>query len=152
RVLWQLSRQLRATRAHLVSETFDQEALAIESVLEQVRTELRVSSPLHKLPHLLKAAITLPDAPTLVDKERNSSDRLTAHTAEICHELLAPIRRENRFFAGLQATYETVVSAPIEEAPQDTRRRSAESFIRVFSQIPAELVGEHNLPPRAGNI
>ncbi len=152
RVLWLLSRQLRATRAHLVSEAFDQEALAIESVLEQVRTELRVSSPLHKLPHLLKAAVTYPDALAIVDKERLSQDRIAAHTAEICHELLAPIRRENRFFAGLQATYEAVVSAPIEEAPRDTRRRSAESFIRVFSEIPAELMGEHNLPARAGNI
>lgn len=152
RVLWFLSRQLRATRAHLVSEAFDQEALAIENLLEQVRSELRVSSALHKLPHLLKAAVTLPDALMIVDKERLSGDPVAAHTAQICHELLAPIRRENRFFSGLQATYEAVVSAPSEESPEDTRRKAAENFIRVFSEIPAELIGEHHLPHHGGNI
>lgn len=152
RVLWFLSRQLRVTRAHLVSEAFDQESLAIESVLEQVRTELRVSSPLHKLPHLLKATVTFPDALNIVDKERESTDRIAAHTAQICHELLAPLRRENRFFTGLQATYESVVAAPATESAEETRRRAAENFIRVFSEIPTELIGEHNLPSHSGNI
>lgn len=152
RVLWLISRQLRVARAHLVSEAFDREVLAIESVLEQVRTELSVSSPLHKLPHLLKAAVTLPDALAVVDAARSSTDHLAAHTAEICHELLAPIRRENRFFSGLQAAFEEVASASPSAEPAQLRRRSAESFIRVFSQIPTEVRGMHLLPPHSGNI
>lgn len=152
RVLWLISRQLRVARAHLVSETFDREVLAIESVLEQVRTELSVSSPLHKLPHLLKSTVTLPDALAVVDAARTSSDHLAAHTADICHELLAPVRRENRFFAGLQAAFEEVVGAQSQTDAAQLRRRSAESFVRVFSQIPTEVRGMNLLPPHSGNI
>ncbi len=152
RVLWLLSGQLRQVRVHLVSETFEQEVLAVDNLLEQVRTELRVSSPLHKLPHLIRATVTLTNAMSVVDAARRSNDELERHTANICHELLEPVRRESRFFSGLQAAFEEIVAAPDDIEPKSLRRKSAESFIRVFSQIPTYLEGLEHLPQSPGNI
>lgn len=152
RVLWLVSGQLRQVRVHLVSETFEQEVLAVDNLLEQVRTELRVSSPLHKLPHLIRATVTLTNAMSVIDTARRSSDEVERHTASICHELLEPLRRESRFFSGLQAAFEEVVTAHDDVDPRSLRRASAESFIRVFSQIPTRLEGLEHLPQSPGNI
>lgn len=152
RILWLLSLRLRSTRVHLVSETFDQEFLAVDNLLEQVRTELRVSSPLHKLPHLMRSTVTLTNAMSVVDAARQSRDPLENHTAQICHELLEPVRRESRFFSGLQAAYEEVVNSPDDTDPARLRRKNAESFIRIFSQIPTRIEGLNHLPKSAGAI
>lgn len=152
RILWLLSLRLRSTRVHLVSETFDQEFLAADNLLEQVRTELSVSSPLHKLPHLMRSTVTLTNAMSVVDAARQSRDPLENHTAQICHELLEPLRRESRFFSGLQAAYEEVVNSPAASDPARLRRKNAESFIRIFSQIPTRIEGLSNLPASSGAI
>jgi CRP-like cAMP-binding protein len=152
RVLWLLSRTLRATRAVLISEGRDRELVAINNTLEQVRTELRVSSELHKVPHLTRSALTMSDAMRVVEKARTSLDPLERHTAEICSELLAPLRKEARFFAGLQSAFEAVVGAPKESSSESVRIQSATSFADVFSQVSYRIEGTHHLPPTPGNI
>ncbi len=152
KTLWLISRQLRAARAHLVSESFDREVLAVENLIEQARTELSVTSPLHKLPHLLKSAVTLGDALAVVEEMRRSGNGLEAHVADVCHELLTPVRREHRFFVSLQQVYEEVATAPASMPPDLLRKRNAQSFVRMFSQIPSRIEGLDNLPRESGHI
>jgi len=152
RILALLSERLRSTRAHLVSESFEQEVLAVDNVLEQVRTELSVSSKLHQLPHLIRASVTVPLALGIIDHAKGSTDPLEARLAQLCHELVTPLRREARFFAGLQAAYEQVVQAPKEQSAASVRKVNAESFLRVFSEIPHRIEGEELLPERPGHI
>src|SRR5690606_28446242 len=127
--LWLISRHLEGARAHLLSEAFDREMLAVENVVEQSRTQLSVASPLHKLPHLLGCAVTLGDALGVVDAARSSSDPVESHVAELCHELLSPVRREQRFFSSLQAAFQQVVTAPSDCSPERLRRENAETFV-----------------------
>ncbi len=152
RMLWLLSTRLRATRARLVSEAFDQEVLAVENLIEQARTELSVSSPLHKVPHLLKAPVTLSDALSLIDQARSGTRQPDRGVGKLAHELLLAVRREQRFFASLQAAYEQVVAAPAHLSAQEVRRMNAENFIGVFSQIPHKIEGLEYLPSQPGHI
>lgn len=150
--LWLISRHLEGARAHLLSEAFDREMLAVENVVEQSRTQLSVASPLHKLPHLLGCAVTLGDALGVVDAARSSSDPVESHVAELCHELLSPVRREQRFFSSLQAAFQQVVTAPSDCSPERLRRENAETFVRMFSQIPSRIEGLSHLPAQPGNV
>jgi hypothetical protein len=151
-LLWLISRHLQGARAHLIGEAFDREFLAIDNLIEQNRTQLPVSSELHKVPHLLRSAVTLGDALRIVDGVREHVGGVESHVAELCHELLNPVRREQRFFRSLQEAFEQVVSAPVSDSPEKMRKRSAETFVRMFSQIPSRIEGISNLPERSGNI
>lgn len=145
-------RQLQGARAHLLGEAFDREFLAVDNLIEQCRTQLAVSSELHKLPHLLRSAVTLSDALRLVDTARERGRGIELHVAELCHELLGSVRREQRFFSSLRDAFEQVVYAPPGDSPEKLRRTNAESFIRMFSQIPSRIEGLGHLPERGGNI
>ncbi|MCH2110007.1 MAG: cyclic nucleotide-binding domain-containing protein, partial [Polyangiaceae bacterium] len=63
-----LGHRLKQVRTSIVSEAFDAEILAVEALIEQSRTELGISSSLHKVPHLLQSTLTLEDALKIVDR------------------------------------------------------------------------------------
>ena len=59
RLLWLISYQLQAIRARIIANTYRQETLAIANLIEQNSVKLSLSSPLHKIPHLLESKETV---------------------------------------------------------------------------------------------
>lgn len=152
RVLWLLGRRLRSTRSHLVSRSHQREIVAVHNLLEQVRTELRVSSPLHKIPHLISSALTMADALKILDDSLHALDPLERHTGKLCLALVEPLRREARFFSGLQSTFEEIAGSSPASTPHELRVRSAACFARVFAEIPSRIEGLQHLPKESGCI
>ncbi len=76
RLLWLVSAHLRDARALFVSGQFEQENIAVRSLLEQHCTQLSVSSPAHRLSHLLESPLTLGDAFRCLTDMSKSDDSL----------------------------------------------------------------------------
>lgn len=152
RVLQTISSRLRFTRVRLVARRYGEEVQAIRTLLSQAAESLSVTSPLHKIPHLLENRLTLSDAFDALKLTRAHGDPTERNVAEMSLEILQDIHREMELYQGLQRTYEAVANAPPNLRPETIRRRSMESFIELFEQQSYRIRGEELLPERAGNI
>ena len=102
RLLWLVSNHLRDARALFISRQFEHEILAVRNLLEQSCTQLRVGSPLHRLPHLLRSAYTRGDAFACLEQMVQSVDTLERSLAQLCIDILGEVRREHEFFEALR--------------------------------------------------
>ncbi len=152
RLLWLISNLLRNNRARMISEQFELEIVAVNSIIEQNSTQLSVDSQLHKLPFLLDNVVTLEDAFDLLFDIENSGNRFEKSLSRACLDILGRVYKEHRFYVGLQNTYKAVASAPGSKKPGELRQLAAEKFIEVFKDIPYVLTGLENLPEEGGNI
>ena len=140
----------RARRVHLPH--FAQERLAIRNLLEQSCTQLSVTRPLHRLPHLLDSHLTLGDAFALLDRTTDSRDALERSLAQLSQDMLGEVKREHEFFEALRQVYHAVATAPPEMPARDVRKLCARGFRSAFRQMRYVVEGERNLPAEAGQI
>lgn len=152
RLLWLISNILRNNRARMISEQFELEVVAVNSIIEQNSTQLSVDSPLHKLPFLLNNVLTLEDAFALLFRIEDKGNRFEKSLSRACLDILGRLYKEHRFFKGLQNTYNAVANAPRSVRPKDLRNRSAKKFEKAFTDIPYVLQGLEKLPEKGGNI
>lgn len=152
RLLWLVANFLRNNRAKLISEQYELELIAVNSIIEQNATQLAVDSGLHKLPHLLSNVLTLDDAFTLLFELEKKGDSLEKALSRSCFDILGRVYREFRFYDGLRKTYNSVAAAPKSKKPQELRVLSAEKFAEAFADIPFILEGRENLPEKPGCI
>ena len=152
RLLWLVSNHLRAARARLISERYELEILAVQNLIEQNATQLSVNSPLHKVPLLLRSALTLGDAFQLLFKLEQEGNTLEQSLSRLSLDILGRVFKEHEFFEGLKGVYEAVVEAPKEMPPAEVRVLTANKFIEVFEKVPFVIKGWENLPDSKGNI
>lgn len=152
RLLWLVSNHLRAARALFISRQFEHEILAVRNLLEQSCTQLSVSSPLHRLPHLLQSAYTRSDAFACLAQMSQSGDTLERSLAELCGDILGEVRREHEFFEALRRVYHDVVAAPPTMSAHDVRKVCAEGFRRAYRLARYVVDGEEHLPATSGHI
>ena len=152
RLLWLLSNHLRSARTRLISQQFEKEILAITNLIEQNCTQLSVSSPIHKVPHLLNSNLTVKDAFKCLSKTLKKGNSLERSLANNCLDILGQTNKEFRFFQGLKKVFKSVIEAPPSLLPKEVRNISAKAFVSAFSQIPIKVVGWENLPKKSGNI
>ncbi len=152
RLLWLLSNHLRSLRVRLISLRGKRERPAIRNLLEQSGPRLAIDSPLHKVPHLLEDRLTLADAFASLRAMRDTGSALERSLAGLCLDILQETRRESDFFQGLKGIYRLVVEAPLEQAPEETRRQCAVACIELFSRTRHQVLGEEHLPARSGHI
>lgn len=152
RLLWLLSNHLRSARTRLISQQFEQEILAITNLIEQNCTQLSVTSPLHKVPHLLDSHLTIKDAFKCLTKVLKKGNTLEVSLANNCLDILGQTHKEYRFFQGLKKVYKSVIEAKSDLSPSKVRNISAKGFIKTFSHLPIRIEGLENLPKKGGNI
>lgn len=152
RVLQLIGARLGYTRVRLVARRYDEEALAVRSLLDQAAEALPVTSALHKIPYLLENRLTLADAFHALELTRAHGDANERNLAELALEILQGVHRELAFYQGLQRAYEAVANAPPELPPETVRRRSMDAFAALFSGLSYRIRGTELLPPQAGNI
>ena len=152
RLLWLVSTHLRDARALFISGQFEQENVAVRSLLEQHCTQLSVGSPLHRLPHLLNSAYTLGDAFRCLEEMSSSDDSLERSLAKLCRDILGEVRREHEIFEALRRVYHAVVTAPPTLSPKEVRSLCARGFREAFSLMRSEVKGEELLPSTSGHI
>ncbi len=152
RLLWLLSNHLRSARTRLISQQFEQEILAITNLIEQNCTQLSVTSPLHKVPHLLDSHLTIKDAFKCLTKVLKKGNSLEISLANNCLDILGQTHKEYRFFQGLKKVYKSVIEAESDLSSKEVRDISAKGFIKTFSHLPIKIEGLENLPHESGNI
>ena len=152
RLLWLVSNHLRAARALFISRQFEHEILAVRNLLEQSCTELSVSSPLHRLPHLLQSAYTRSDAFACLEQMLQSTETLERSLAQLCIDILWEVKREHEFFEALRRVYHEVVTAPRETSAREVRKICARGFRDAYRLVRYVVDGAAYLPDAAGNI
>jgi CRP-like cAMP-binding protein/1-acyl-sn-glycerol-3-phosphate acyltransferase len=152
RVLHAISSRLRFTRVRLVARRYGEEAQAMRTILDQAAESLPVTSPLHKIPHLLENRLTLSDAFHALELTRAHGNPTERNLAGLSLEILQDVHRELELYQGLQRTYEAVANAPADLPPEEIRQRSMEAFTELFSRLSYRIRGEELLPERPGNI
>ncbi len=152
RLLWLASIRLRNARAQLISQRYEREIVAISSLIEQNAMQLSVTSPIHKLPHLLNSPFTLGDAFELLFRLERKGDGLEKELSLLSFSILGKIYREYNFFEGLKNIYQSVTASPESLDPSEIRTMAAKQFEGIFKRIPYVIEGWENLPDEPGHV
>ncbi len=152
RLLWLISHQLQAIRARVIASSLDTEVIAISNLIDQNSARLTLSSPLHKIPHLLDNKLTVADALNTLENLRENGTTLEKTVALTALDILDEIKKEQDFYAGLVNVYNGVVKAPPELGHSEVRKICAQEYENVFSKTNYIITGKENLPDEPGNI
>lgn len=144
--------RLRATRALIINQHTRNEVKTVSSLLHNLGPQLVISSPLHKVPYLLKNRATQEDAFQYLDRAQQEGSQLENNVAGLCSDILMETKRECELYKGLQSIYRMVAAANKNEDPRQLRNNSAAEFARVFSNTRYITQGEHHLPDTTGHI
>ncbi len=147
-----LGNRLRETRMWAVARRYDDELVAIRSLIDQNAEALSVTSPLHKLPLFLENRITMPDAFQAMELLAAHGDELERTLARSCLDLMASMQREGDIYRRLQAIYQHVAAASDDTPPSEVRRRCAEEFQQLFDKLRYEIRGQDLLPEARGHL
>lgn len=146
-VLVQLSEALRSVRTQLVAASYDQDDVAVRTLLQQCVAQLRASSPLHAVPHLLTDRLTQGAALACLERVRKEGDGLEQSLATLSLGLLDGVVREQRFYSALTSIYDEIATAPPGVQPATLRHHCDAGFLHAFSRLPHVIQGEQHLPP-----
>ena len=152
RLLFLIGNQLRSTRARLIDQHFEDECFSVRNLLRQAAPQLKVTSSLHEVPHLLANRLTHGEAFSCLEKIKAQGSALETNLAGMCLDILEETRREWEFYKGMLKVYESVVYAPAEFDAPKVRARCDNEFEKVFRQVSYEIEGMANLPDEPGNI
>ena len=142
--------RLRTARLRLVAQRYQDDILAIRTLLDS--SELRVSSPLHKIPHHLENRLTVEDAFHIIDVLQVDGDAVERELAGDCAAILDHVRKELWLYQRLQAIYDAVAGAPPTMEPEQVRVRSMREFRNLFANTRHRIAGLEHLPPDPGHI
>lgn len=152
RLLWLISLQLQAIRARIIASKLNHEVIAISNLIDQNSARLTLTSPLHKIPHLLDDKLTVTDALTTLEQLKENGTTLEKNIAWTCLDVLEEVRKEQEFYKGLVNVYNSVVAAPKDLPAEDVRKISASAYQKVFQNQRHIISGKENLPEQSGNI
>lgn len=152
RIIWVLGNRLRETRIRLVAQRYQKEVTAIQTLLDQSAAQLRVDSPLHKIPYYLQNRLTIADAFRTLELVTAHGDQDEQNLASLALEILQHVRKELRLYQDLQQVYEIVASAPADMPAREIRKRCCKKFIKLFERLDCIIEGEEKLPDEPGHI
>ena len=152
RLLWLISHQLQAIRARIIASRLNHEVVAISNLIDQNSARLTLTSPLHKIPHLLDNKLTVTDAIDTLEHLKEHGTSLEKTIALSSLDILEGIRKEQQFYKGLVNVYNSVVGAPKDLPADQVRKISATAYRKIFDQQEHIITGTENLPDKSGNI
>lgn len=150
-LLWLMGNQLNAAFVRYVGLLGKHNLQAVYQLINNNKSRIALSSPLHQVPHLLKNINTKPYAYRVLSEILNTGSSLERHLASLSLELLAEDKKELNFVKGLQHVYETVAEKNSEDA-MSNRRACAEITTKVFDNVPHLIEGWENLPEDSGHV
>lgn len=151
-VLWLAGAQLRGQHTRLVTRRYDDEVHAVVDVIATRADELRVTSPLHRIPGYLQWRPTVTDALRALETVRDGHDPVESEIARAALDILAGVRQELQIYLGLQRVYEAVASAPDHLDAAQLRSRVCRALVDLFDQTEHHIAGCDRLPDRPGSI
>ena len=152
RLLWLISHQLQAIRARIIASRLNHEVVAISNLIDQNSARLTLTSPLHKIPHLLDNKLTVTDAIDTLENLKEHGTSLEKTVALSSLDILEGIRKEQQFYKGLVNVYNSVVGAPKDLPAEQVRKISAAAYMKIFDHQEHIIKGQENLPEKSGNI
>ncbi|MGL1888351.1 MAG: cyclic nucleotide-binding domain-containing protein [Reichenbachiella sp.] len=152
RTTWFINNHLRALRARLISAQFDEEVTVSTSLIESNRASLSLSSPLHKVPHLLSFKHTIPDGIGILHFVELNGDGIEKNIASLCLDNLHDTQREMEFYQDLQTIFDAVVSAPAIMMQDKVHRESIRLSKEAFSRVTTFVKGVENIPEQPGHL
>ncbi|WP_221413397.1 1-acyl-sn-glycerol-3-phosphate acyltransferase [Marinoscillum sp. 108] len=152
RLLWLISHQLQAIRARIIASRLNHEVVAISNLIDQNSARLTLTSPLHKIPHLLDNKLTVTDAIDTLENLKEHGTSLEKTVALSSLDILEGIRKEQQFYKGLVNVYNSVVGAPKDLPAEQVRKISATAYMKIFDHQDHIIKGQENLPEKSGNI
>lgn len=152
RLLWLISHQLQAIRARIIASRLNHEVVAISNLIDQNSARLTLTSPLHKIPHLLDNKLTVTDAIDTLENLKEHGTSLEKTVALSSLDILEGIRKEQQFYKGLVNVYNSVVGAPKDLPAEQVRKISATAYMKIFDHQDHIIKGQENLPDKSGNI
>lgn len=150
RLIWLVSAHLLSARMRYLSQTANDEVLAVGNVVEQNAALLPVSSPLYKVRELLKSPTTTDDAFGILYKSLHFGAALERSIAGMCLDILKDVQRENGFYRHLQHAYDHITHLPEDTPTIDVARAGSQLFKQIFEKVPYVIKGLENLPKQAG--
>lgn len=150
-LLWLMGNQLNAAFIRYVGLLGKHNIQAVYQLINNNKSRIALSSPLHQVPHLLKNINTKTFAYKALSDILTHGSALERHLASLSLELLTEDKKELGFVKGLQHIYETVAEKNSND-PEKNRRACAEITIKVFENVPHVIEGWDNLPEGSGHI
>lgn len=152
RLNWLTDNHINAAFVRYLSLHFNFDELTIRYLIEHYQTQIKGSSRLHKIPHLLRSSTTKSLAfDILKDLTKTGSSR-ERRIASISLDLLKPARQEMDFLNQLQKIYETVTEDTEEKDPAEVRKACAFETQKLCEFFNYKVDGLENLPDKPGNI
>ena len=152
RILWLINNQIRAVRARLVSAKFDEELVAVTSLIDNNRVKLHIHSQIHLVPHLLKDKLTINQGLDILHQLEAHGKAAEKNLASLCLDNLHNTQKEVQFYDGLINLYDTVTEAPKDEGPSIVQKKCILSTKQAFSPASVMLRGYEHLPEEPGHI
>lgn len=150
-LLWLMGNQLNAAFIRYVGLLGKHNIQAVYQLINNNKSRIALSSPLHQVPHLLKNINTKTFAYNALSDILTHGSALERHLASLSLELLTEDKKELEFVKGLQHIYETVAEHNC-QCPKENRKACAEITNQVFENVPHIIEGWENLPEDSGNI
>lgn len=152
RLLWLIGHQLQAIRTRIIASKFNHEIVAIGNLIDQNSARLDLSSPIHKIPHLLEDKVTVGDALKILEQLKEEGTTLEKNISITSLDILEEIRKEHQFYTGLVKVYTSVIKAPGSADSDVVRKINAQAYQELFEQQDYVVSGVENLPEESGNI
>lgn len=151
RLFWLMGNQINAAFVRYLGLLGKHNLQAVYQLIENNKSRLAVSSPLHQVGHLLSNTNTKQLGYNALSKLISYGSHLERHIASLSLELLQEDMQELKFLKGLQHIYETVAENK-HETGMDIRKSCATATKKAFEHVQHKIEGLDNLPDKSGSI
>lgn len=152
RLNWLVDNHINAAFVRYLSIEFNFDESTIRYLIEHYQTQIKASSDLHKIPHLLAHRTTKPLAYQILRQLVKNGSSRERRMASISLELLKNSIQENDFLQQLQNVYEAVTDQPLDTDAKKIRQICARETEKLTAHFEYKIVGKENLPDSKGNI
>lgn len=152
RLIWLIGNQLNVSLIRYFNLRVNHDLIAVRNLIHNTRSRLKLSSPLHQVPHLLATHQTRKSAFELLHNTNKHGSSLEKHLASISLDMLKDEAKELRFIEGLRYVYEEVAEQNMSCKPAEIRKKCAKATRKLFSELDYFIEGKENLPDDPGHI
>ncbi|WP_134087951.1 cyclic nucleotide-binding domain-containing protein [Olivibacter sp. XZL3] len=152
RLNWLIDNHINAAFIRYLSFYFNANQLTIQYLIENYQTQIKISSKLHQIPHLLNHRSTKQLAFNILEQLNESGTSRERRIASICMDLLVKDREEAAYLRQLQHIYETVVDADPQTEAAAIRKACSDAVRKLCAFFSYQIEGWELLPAKPGHI
>ena len=152
RLIWMIDSQLQLCYSRFLKVKLENDQLMLHNLIKKNSVKLKITSKLHKVPHLLTNQDTRILAFQILSELNISGDTEERHLSSISLDLLKRETRDFHFYQGLINIYNQVTENTSKLSPLQVRKACASSVKKLFQHIDYHIEGWENLPNKSGHI